>query len=1041
MIAWFARNHVAANLLMITILFLGLLSLSNKIPIEIFPAIDSEVVEVAVSLRGATPEDVEQGVAIRIEEAVQDLEGISKITSSSIEGSTQVSIEIDADYEPREMLNDIKSRIDAISTFPADAERAVIRLAQRKREVISVTVAGQLTEREIRQYAEKVRDELLRLPAVTQVVLDGVRNYEIAIEAAPDRLRKYGLTLADIGNAISTNSLDLSAGNIRTQGNDVLIRSKGQAYQRVEFEKIVVNSNADGSIIRLGDVATIRDEFEETPIRTRFNGVPGAMIDVFRVGNQSAIEIGKQVRDYIEAQQPNLPVGLALSYWDDDSQIVKKRLQTLMRNAAQGGILVIVLLALFLRPAIAFWVFIGIPISFMGAFILMPIFGVTINIMSLFGFILVLGIVVDDGIVTGENIYRHLRRSDNGLHAAVNGTQEVAIPVTFGVLTTVVAFTPLMLIEGHRGAIFAQIPAVVIPVLLFSLIETKFVLPAHLKYIKLRHEKGRFSRLEQWQQAFADGFESAVVKYYRPFLAVCLRHRYSTITIFIGVLAIMVSLFASGWSKFVFWPRVPSETARTYLTMPTGTSFTITDRYVARIADAARFLQDKYRDEQTGESVIVNIFASTGSAGGNAHKGRVSFEVVSPEERSNAIDIGELAREWRKKIGPIPGAESLTFRHEILRISDPIDIQLSAHNIATLEEVADKVKQHLASYPTVFEIADSLSDGKQEIQIELNALGQAQGLNRADLVRQVRQAFFGLEVQRIQRGRDDVRVMVRFPLEERTALANLAEVLITTDDGRKLPLAHVANLTPGKSPSAIQRIDRFRTVNVTADVDKEQTNMTVLAQELKVFLDQLLAQYPSVHYTLEGESREQSQAFGSLGLGILFVLFIVYSLLAIPFRSYVQPIIVMSIIPFGVIGAIIGHWIMAMPLTIMSLMGIMALIGIVVNDSLVLVDFINKQHRDKHMRVLRAVISAGIARFRPVILTSLTTFFGLLPLLFEKSTQAQFLIPMAVSLAFGIIFATVITLIMIPVNYLILEDCRRLLRSRKTNHTGLADTR
>ncbi|MDN3485189.1 efflux RND transporter permease subunit [Pseudoalteromonas sp. APC 3224] len=1020
MIAWFTKNHVAANLLLVTLLLSGLFSLSSKIPLEVFPSFETDMISVGVSLRGATPEDVEQGVTIRIEEAVQDLEGIKQIFSRSSEGSGSVTIEVESGYDPRELLADIKSRVDAINTFPGDAEKPIVALAERKREVIAVTVSSDYGEKETREYAEKVRDQILRLPNVTQVELSGVRDYELAIEVSQDTLRQYSLSLAQISSAIANSSSDISAGNLKTEGGDVLISSKGQAYRKDEFASIVVKNQADGTIIRLGDIATIKDDFEETPVRTRFNGKQAAFIDVYRIGPQSAITVADDVKNYIEEQQATLPQGFKLSYWDDDSELVKSRIATLTSNALQGGILVLALLTLFLRPAIAFWVFIGIPVSFMGAFIAMPIFGVTLNIMSLFGFILVLGIVVDDAIVTGENVYTHLKTAKSGEQAAILGTQEVATPVTFGVLTTVAAFLPLAFIEGARGALFAQIPVVVIPVLLFSLIESKFVLPAHLKYIKLRHQKGEPSKFEAIQQRFADGFESAILKYYQPILNTALRHKLATVSLFVGVFFIILTMITSGWTKFIFFPRIPSETVRVNLTLPTGTPFEVTNKYVIDMSEKAQQLQEKYRDPNTGESVILNILATTGGRGGASNSGAVRFEITPAEQRESDIGSRELASEWRDLIGVIPGAESLTFRAEIGRSSDPIDVQLSGTSLTILQDVADNIKNRLATYPTVFDIADSMSDGKEELRIELTQQGLALGLNRVNVAGQVRNSFFGSQVQRIQRGRDDVRVMVRLPIDERRSVADLQNILISTPDGGSVPLSHVATLTAGQSPSTINRIDRYRTLNVTADIEKNNTNMTVLQADLAQYLDELMQQYPGVDYKLEGEAKEQRESFGSLAWALVFVFFIIYALLAIPFKSYMQPIIVMSVIPFGMIGAVVGHWIMGMDLTIMSLLGMLALIGVVVNDSLVLVDFINKK-RSEGGDLIEAVKLAGASRFRPVMLTSLTTFIGLMPLLFEKATQAQFLIPMAVSLGFGIIFATFITLLLVPVNYMLME--------------------
>ncbi len=1020
MIAWFARNHVAANLLMVTILFLGLFSLSAKIPLEVFPTFEMDQISISVSLRGSTPEDAEQGVSIRIEEAIQDLEGIERITSRSSEGSASVSVEIDSAYDAREMLADIKARVDAINTFPVDAEKPIVALAERKREVIAVTVSSIYGEKEIREFAEQIRDDLLQISGVTQLELSGVRDYEIAIEISQDKLRQYDLSLSEVSSAVSNSSSDISAGNIKTKGGDILIRSKGQAYRKDEYARIVIKTNSDGSMLTLNDIATIKDDFEETPVRTRFNGKRAAFIDVYRIGQQSATDVADKVKNYIEDRQESLPYGYELDYWDDDSEIVKARISTLTTNAMQGLILVFALLSLFLRPSIAIWVCVGIPVSFMGAFIVMPFMGITLNIMSLFAFILVLGIVVDDAIVTGENIYTHLQKSSSGTEAAIRGTQEVATPVTFGILTTVAAFLPLAFIEGNRGPIFAQIPVVVIPVLIFSLIESKFVLPSHLKGIKLRHEQAEPGRFERFQRGFADGFERVILRYYQPILAVALKHKLTTLSLFVGVFVIILSLVMSGWSKFIFFPRIPSETVRMSLTLPVGTPFDVTNNFVIDIADKAEDLQDKYRDEETGKSVILNILATTGGRGSVSNAGSVRFEITPPEERDSDITSTELVKEWRQLIGVIPGAESLTFRAETGRSSSPIDVQLTGSSLATLQDVANKVKLRLATYPTVFEIEDSLSDGKEELQIELTKQGKAVGLTRVGISQQVRSAFFGAEVQRIQRGRDDVRVMVRLPAEERSTIANLENLLITTPLGGNVPLSHVAILIPGQSPSTINRIDLNRTVNVTADVEKTNTNMTVLQADLKTYLDELISQYPGVKHSLEGEAKEQRESFSSLGWALVFVFFIIYVLLAIPFKSYLQPLIVMSIIPFGMIGAVVGHWIMGMDLSIMSLLGLLALVGVVVNDSLVLVDFINKK-REETNDLMSAVLMAGASRFRPVMLTSLTTFIGLMPLLFEKSTQAQFLIPMAVSLGFGILFATFITLLLIPVNYMLVE--------------------
>lgn len=1024
MIAWFARNHVAANLLMLSLLFVGLFSLTQRIPLEVFPDTVSDRISVSVSLRGATPEDVERGVTIRVEEAVADLQGIERITSRSTEGSASITIETQSNYDARELLADVKSRVDAISTLPIDAERPRIALAQRNREVVNIALSGPLQERELRTLAEQIRDDLLREGGITQVNLQGVRNYEIAIEVSQDALRQYQLSVAQISSVIANQSQDISAGNVKTQSGEILVRSKGQAYQKSDFAKIIVKTAADGSLIRLADIATISDNFEETPLLTRFNGQPAALIQVYRVGQQSAIDVADIAKAYVAKKQPNLPSGVSLTAWDDDSEVVKKRLSTLTSNAVQGGLLVLALLTLFLRPAIAFWVFIGIPISFTGAFLAMAYFGISLNLVSLFGFILVLGIVVDDAIVTGENVYRHMQNGRSGLDAAIYGTQEVATPVTFGVLTTVVAFIPMLMIEGQRGAMFAQIAVVVIPVLLLSLVESKFVLPAHLKYLKQRKDQP-LSGFSLWQQNFANAFEHAILKYYQPILRWCLNNKTSTLLAFSGIFVVILAMIFSGWLRFVFFPRIESETARVNLTMPTGTPFAVTDGHIERMVNAALQLKQKYTDADTGQSVILNVLSTSGSSGGSngSAVGGVRFEIQSPEERVLDVSSVQLVNEWRQLIGPVAGAEVLTFRAEFGRVSDPIDIQLTGNNLDELSVIAEQIKSKLNQYQGVFDIADSLSDGKQEVQIELNDIGLALGLNRADVLKQVRNAFYGAQVQRIQRGRDDVRVMVRLPEQERISLAQLGAFLITAPGNKQVPLGQVAVLKPGQSPATIYRIDRYRTLNVTADIDKQSVNMTALTGDLESYLAELTAQYPGVSYSFEGEAKEQRQSFGSLELGLLFTLFAIYALLAIPFGSYGQPLVVMSVIPFGAIGAIAGHLLMGMDITMMSLLGMLALIGVVVNDSLVLVDFINNE-RKQGTPLYDALLQAGVVRFRPVMLTSLTTFIGLMPLLFERSTQAQFLIPMAVSLGFGILFATFITLILVPINYQVMASAK-----------------
>jgi len=1030
MIAWFARNHVAANLLLASIVIAGLYTMLRVLPVEVFPSFELETVNVTVAYRAATPEDMETGVVNKIEEAISDLPDIEKLTSRSSEGSATVTAEVRSGADPQRLLNDIKSRVDALSTLPVDAERPVVERPLIKREVLSVVVAGDLDEKELNELARQVRDELVRLPNLTQADLEGVRPYEIAIEVSEHKLRQYGLTIDDVANAIQGQSIDLSAGRIRSPSGEILLRANAQAYYYGQFASIVIKRFDDGSELKLDELANIEDGFEEDPIFTRFNGQRAAVVNVYRVGVESAIQISDAVHQYLEDNRFRYPPNVELGIWDDDATIIKARLNTLLTNAAQGALLVSILLGLFLRPVIAFWVVLGIPVTFMGALAVMPAFGVTINILSLFGFILVLGLVVDDAIVTGENIYSHYSRDPNGLAAAINGTKEVSTPVIFGILTTVVAFLPFVFIEGRLSILFEQVAFVVIPVLLFSLVESKLILPAHLKHIKQLKDYGnKPPLLIRMQGACSNSLIWFVSHVYRPVVNACLNRRYLTWFTFVCIFFVSVSLLTQGWTRFVFFPRIQSETARATLYMKEGTPLFETQAVISRLEDQAVRLQEKYIDPVSGESIIENILAtegtSRGGGSGQSHIGSVRFEITPPEHRSLSVDSSTLVREWRQSIGPIVGVDQLTFRAEIGRPGDPIDVQLVSQDLTSLEAVAEKIKQKLATYDGVFDISDNLSDGKQELKIELLPEAELLGFDLRQVTRQVREAFYGNEAQRIQRGRDDIRVMVRYPLNERGNLADLDELLVRTPEGEQARFGDIATAQWGRSPSTIYHVAQERAVNVIADIDKTSVNMTLLSEDLSEYLDELLLQYPRVQASLEGEAKEQRDSFVTMMWGGAIVLFGIYTLLAIPFASYSQPFIVMSVIPFAFIGAISGHWLMGIDLSMMSLMGLMALVGIVVNDSLVLVDFVNRKVKEG-MPIEQAVRESGAARFRPVILSSLTTFLGLLPLLFETSTQAQFLIPMAISLGFGVLFATFITLILIPCHYLILEDIKGL---------------
>lgn len=1034
MIEWFARNPVAANLLMIGIVLTGLLSASRSIPLEVFPTFVFDQITVSTQFRGATPDSVEDGLTKRIEEAIYDLEGVEELNSRSAEGLSTVIADVRSGYDRRDVLNDVKLRIDALNTLPGSAEKPIVAINQRNSAVIFLAIlgdeAGTIGETELRKTADNIREGLLKLSTITSVEFDSAANYEISIEITPQTLESYNLTLADVGMAIRQGSVDVSAGNIKSEDGDILVRTDGQAYTADDFAKIPVVSSGTGPPLRLSDIAIIKDGFEEQPLITLFNGRRTVMLEVMRVGDQSAVEVAEAVHSFIAKTEPNLPQGFNLEFWDDDSLIVKARLATLLKSAFQGGLLVLILLSLFLRPAVAFWVFIGVPVSFMGAFIFMPFVNGTFNVISLFAFITVLGIVVDDAIVTGENIYRKMREGEDSLSAAINGTRQIALPVTFGVLTTIVAFTPLTSLGNSRlGIIAAQIPMVVIPVLLMSLIESKLVLPAHLSHIKPRSDAQRDGFFARIQMNISRGLENGIVKYYTPFLERCLSNKTLVLTLILAVSAVTVATAYLGHIKFTQFPRVQSEEIRFTLSMPDTTSFDTTHKHIATIVGHVQDLKEKYRDPETGKSIIRHVFSTSGSTGrtNKASVGRVSVEIIPPPERHIEIKATELAREVRKLVGDIPGAQQLSVRAESGGGVSPIDVQLSGSNLEKMGEVVEQVRLKLREFPAVYDIQDNYSGGKEELSIDLKKRAYALGLTRADVAEQVRDAVFGFQAQRIQRGRNELRVMVRYPLAHRSAIEDLSQLPITVQGSdRRVPLSDIATLKPGSSPTTLYRLNRVGILNVRADIEKELADLPAIMRDLRAFMDDLLQSYPEVSYEFKGEAEEQAESNANLSTGLILVLITIYTLLAIPFKSYGQPLIVMSVIPFGVVGAILGHILMMRDLSFLSIIGMLALTGVVVNDSLVLVDTINQQRR-RGVEVLQAVLTSGAMRFRPVLLTSITTFAGLTPLLMDFSTQAEFLKQMAISLGFGILFATIITLILVPINYVIAHQAKHAL--------------
>ena len=1042
-IAWFTRNGVAANLLMLAILGGGIWSGSNKIILQEYPEFPSRSISVSVSYRGSTPGEIEQAIVTRLEESLYDIEGIKEMDARASASTGSVTLEIEEGYNLSEKLDEVTNRVATIRTFPPEAERPQISLRTRSERVITMVLSGDLSERELKVLGEQIRDEVSNIPGITLAALKAVRPYEIAIEVSESTLRQYGLSFDQITRAIRASSVDLSAGSVKTETGRILLRTNQQAYNHADYSKITILTRSDGTKVTLGDIATVTDGFDETPIISKYNGKRAIAVDVFRTGMQNIIEIGDDVKDFIAVKQQQLPDGITLSYWSDDSERIKIRLATLTDSAIFGFILVVIILSLFLRPTLAFWVAWGIPIAFAGTFFVLPYMGMSLNLMTLMAFITTLGIVVDDAIVTGENVFQHMQRGEKPLAAAIKGTQEVAIPVMFGVLTTMAAFYPLMLQSGTRGSIFKNIPMVVIPVLLFSLIESKLILPAHLKHCTHLGDKNEKQNIfTKFQRFFADGLETFILKVYRPILNVTLDHRYLSASLFIGFLFVFVALVLGDRIGYRGRTNTPQDTTTITLQMPAGTNFEVTKQKVDMIEAVALNLK-KDVNERFGMTVIQNVFATAGgqpfgdgfgrrSSSGVDELGEVLIELTPSETREADYGSRDLVLDMRTLTPPIPEAEMLNFSFGRGGGRAAMTFELVHPNIDMLKSASYDLQKKLATMEGLFDITDSYERANDEFELDLKPEAEYLGVTATNLAQQVRTAFFGSEAQRIQRGRDEVRVMVRYPEEERRSLGSLQTMMIRTANGTEVPFGTVAEIIPGKSLPSIQRVDRKRIIQVSADGDAETLDIeTMEAEILEEFLPELAAtKYPGMEFGVRGFGAEARDNQKEMIMGIYFILAVIYALLAIPFRSYFQPIIVMSAIPFGVVGAIVGHWIMAVCfgwnngdaiVTQTSIFGMMALSGVVVNDSLVMVHYMNSKTKEG-MTLNEAVRTAGVRRFRPILLTSLTTFFGLLPLMFEDSPQAAFLVPMAISLGWGIVFATIVTLILIPVLVLVYND-------------------
>lgn len=1038
MIAWFTRNGVAANLMMAFVIMGGLFSVftANR---ELFPQFSLDMVVVRMPYRGASPAQIEETVLIRIEEAIEGINGIKEVTSVAQEGYGSVTAMIERGYDVSRIKDEIKARVDAISSFPVETERPIVEEPLIDRNIIWIAIYGKADERNLKVLGEKIRDDLVEIPGLSQVSVWGGRRYEISIEVSESQLRKYGISLDTIVRAVRSSSLDLPGGIIKTAGGEIQLRTKEQGYTEADFEKIVLLTDPSGARIYLGDVATIRDAFEEEDLFSWFNGNPATHVKIDAVKREDSLDVANKVYAYVdEAKETWLPEGVELAVWGDFSFYLEDRLNLLLKNGFYGFILVALVLAVFLRPSLAFFVVIGIPVSFLGTLMVAPLIGVTVNLISLFAFILVLGIVVDDAIVVGESVFTEYQRNGPGPESAIRGTHSVSTPVIFAVITTMVAFTPIFMIPGLIGKFLSVIPVIVILTLFFSLVQSKLVLPYHLSLCRVgdRMQRDRLNAISRFQRRFSDGLEHFIHTKYRGLLNWSMENRYLTVVVFVALLVISFGFVIGGWVRFVYFPDVPSDYIAVELKMAEGIPMSETKRVLDRIEGALNEITEEeiegghpdpvlYKGVFLGYSPIAMDVAQKTTTQSASNVGTLFIELSKGEMRDpNAF---EISRRWREAIGVVPGARRLTFQANAGGpTGSPVDIRLTGPDMADLKEASNRIRKYLAQYQGLYDIRDTVTESKREIKIHLKERARMLGLTAADLGRQVRQAFYGEEVQRVPRDREDIRVMVRYPKEERVSLGNFESMWIRTPDGAEVPISEVADIEVGEGYSAIARVEGQRVINIQSDANKEVADMTGINKELYSEdgpLAEITAQFPGMKFLKSGEAKEMEETLQVLYRGLGLVFFAIYMLLAIPFRSYVQPLIVICVIPFGFAGAVFGHVLTGQDLSMFSLLGIIALAGVVVNDSLVLVDYINRLRR-KGASIREAVWEGGVARFRPILLTSVTTFVGLTPILLETSLQAQFLIPMATSLGFGVLFATGITLILVPMAYLIVEDIR-----------------
>lgn len=1031
--SWFIGNPVAANLLMIS-LILGGIFIARDTPIETFPVIDPHMITVSVSYPGAAPGEIELSINQRLEEAISGIKGIHRISSIALEGIGTVKAELEDRVDKYEVLDNIQTAVDRLANFPPeDADEANITIATAPQIVIAVAVFGDVSERNLREFAYSVRDELTSLEGISIANVLGVRDYEIAIEVNEPSLRKFGLSFSEIADAVRKSSINLPGGKIQTSTGEILLRTDKQATKRIDFERIVLRTQSNGSQITLSDVAEVNDGFQAIDAHSKFNGKPAAYISVERTGDQQMLEIEQSVRDHIA--QLALPAGIETAVWFNEAENLRSSVDLLADNALLGLILVFATLVLFLNLKLAFWTTVGIPVAFLGGFMVIHLGGGTINMISLFAFIVVLGLVVDDAIIIGESIFARRELGHGPVEAAVAGLMDVISPVTIGVLTTIMASLPLIFTTGFLGQLLSVAPLVVIGVLFVSLVEAFLILPSHLSNI---HVTSTHAGFEAIQSKLRTGLQNIIEKVYVPTLKQALKIPYVIVAIAIASLLLVIGAINGGLIKTVMFPTISGNVISASIHLPNGSPATNTQAVVHKLIEAAEQTRSEYDmlSNDGDSSVIRNISASVGitpwqlmSSGsattnftGRSHRGEVVIQLQPNENRD--FTAAKIESRWRE-LAIIPAGVDVYFSNRQIGNGSDISVALSHKNHESLLLAVEKLKSLLAKIEGVVDLQDSFQAGKTELQLSLTDAGLAAGLNVTELARQVRQAYQGEEVQRLQRGRDDIRVLVRYTDKERRDLDSIYKMRVRLDNGEELPFLTVAKVTETRASFSIRRLDRKRMVEVDAEVIEDVANADEInAHLVDNVLPMLARQIPGLEFSFEGDQRELARSLTSLMQAMVIAIVSIYGLLAVQLRSYTQPLIIMSVIPVGIVGAIFGHILLGFPVSFLSFFGIVALSGVVVNDSLILMDLINRL-RDQGMSLSDAVIESSKRRFRPIIFTSLTTCVGLAPIIAERSTQAQLLIPMALSLASGILFATLITLFLVPALYMIRSSLPR----------------